>query len=95
MAHRSLTASMAASYEFEQGQMLGREQERERLSVYFHCQLAPDLTALAFSIESVRAELEAENQDAALRLKEVLDRLTEMIEPIREEILKFSALDQN
>ena len=75
--------------------MLGREQERERLSVYFHCQLAPDLTALAFSIESVRAELEAENQDAALRLKEVLDRLTEMIEPIREEILKFSALDQN
>jgi len=86
---------MAASYEFERGQMLGREQERERLSVYFHCQLAPDLTALAFSIESVRAELEAENQDAALRLKEVLDRLTEMIEPIREEILKFSALDQN
>jgi hypothetical protein len=43
----------------------------------------------------VRAELESENHDAALRLKEVLDRLTEMIEPIREEILKFTALDQN
>ncbi|HXM03079.1 MAG TPA: hypothetical protein VN939_10785 [Chthoniobacterales bacterium] len=95
MAHRYLTAGMAASYEFEQGQRLGREQERERLSVYFHCQLAPDLTALAFSIESVRAELESENHEAALRLKEVLDSLTEMIEPIREEILKFTALDQN
>jgi hypothetical protein len=86
---------MAASYEFEQGQMLGREQERERLSVYFHCRLAPDLTALAFSIESVRAELEAENHHAALRLKGVLDRLTEMIEPMREEILKLTASDQN
>ena len=95
MAHRSLTASMAASYEFEQGQMLGREQERERLSVYFHCQLAPDLMTLAFSIESVRAELEAENHHAALKLKEVLERLTEMIEPIREEILKLTASDQN
>ena len=51
--------------------------------------------ALAFSIESVRAELEAENHDAALKLKEVLERLTEMIEPIREEILKLTASDQN
>jgi hypothetical protein len=86
---------MAASYEFEQGEMLGREQERERLSVYFHCQLAPDLADLAFSIESVRAELEAENHDAALRVREVLNRLTELIEPIREEILKFTVSDQN
>jgi hypothetical protein len=86
---------MAAFYEFEKGQMLGREQERERLSAYFHCQLAPDLMTLAFSIESVRAELEAENHDAALKLKEVLERLTEMIEPIREEILKLTASDQN
>ena len=75
--------------------MFGREQERERLSVYFHCQLALELTTLAFSIESVRAELEAENHDAALRLREVPDRVTEMIESIREEILKFTVLDQN
>ena len=85
---------MDASYEFEKGQMLGREQERERLAVYFHCQLAPDLMTVAFSIESVRAELEAENHHAALKLKEVLERLTEMIEPIREEILKLAATDQ-
>jgi hypothetical protein len=90
-----MTADMATPYEFKKGQMLGREQERERLSVYFHCQLAPDLMALAFSIESVRAELEAENHHAALKLKEVLERLTEMIEPIREEILKLTASDQN
>jgi len=57
--------------------------------------LAPDLTTLAFSIESVRAELEAENHHAALKLREVLERLTEMIEPMREEILKLTASDQN
>jgi hypothetical protein len=57
--------------------------------------LAPDLLTLAFSIESVRAELEAENHHAALKLKEVRERLTEMIEPIREEILKLTAPDQN
>jgi hypothetical protein len=87
---------MTPSYEFEKGQRLGREQERERLSVYFfHCQLAPDLMTLAFSIESVRAELEAENHHAALKLKEVLESLSEMIEPIREEILKLTASDQD
>jgi len=57
--------------------------------------LAPDLMTLAFSIESVRAELETENHHAALKLKEVLEKLTEMIEPIREEILKLTASDQN
>ena len=84
----SLIANMAASSEFEQGQALGREQERERLSTYFHSQLAPDLLALTFAIESVRAELETENHPAGLKLKEVLDRLSEIIEPIRQEISK-------
>ena len=49
---------------------------------------------LAFSIESVRAELEAENHYAAAKLKKALERLTEMIEPIREEILKLTASAQ-
>lgn len=75
---------------------LGREQERERFAAYFHRQLAPDLLALAFSIEGVRAELEAQDHPSAPKLQEILNRLTEMIEPMRQEILKETALpDQN
>ena len=77
--------------EFEQGQMLGREQERERFAAYFHRRLAPDLLTLAFSIEGVRAELEAQDHPSAPKLKELLNRLTEMIKPMREEILNETA----
>jgi hypothetical protein len=44
---------------------------------YYHRRLAPDLLALAFSIEGVRAELEAKGHPSAPRLKELLNRLTE------------------
>jgi len=87
---------MSGYSEFEQGQTLGREQERERLAAYFHRRLAPDLLALAFSIEGVRAELEAQDHPSAPKLQELLNRLTEMIKPMREEILKETATpDQN
>jgi hypothetical protein len=67
--------------------MLGREQERERFAAYFHRRLAPDLLALAFSIEGVRAELEAQDHPSTPKLRELLNRLTGMIKPMREEIL--------
>ena len=87
---------MSGYSEFEQGQTLGREQERQRFAAYFHRQLAPELLALAFSIEGVRAELEAQDHPSAPKLKELLNRLTEMIKPMREEILKETATpDQN
>ena len=43
---------------FEEGIELGRDRERQRIAAYFHDQLAPNLMALAFSIEAIRVELD-------------------------------------
>jgi signal transduction histidine kinase len=82
---------MTARSEFEAGQMLGREQERERLATYFHNRLAPDLMALAFLIEAVRLDLETETHPAGTRLKKICDSITEMLQSVRENILDLGA----
>jgi signal transduction histidine kinase len=74
---------------FEEGIELGRDQERERLAAYFHDQLAPDLMALAFSIEAIRIELESEKHPVEAKLKDIRDRLSKMLQPIRENILNL------
>jgi signal transduction histidine kinase len=61
---------------FEEGIELGRDQERQRLAAYFHDQLAPDLMALAFSIEAIRIELESEKHPAEAKLKDIRDRVS-------------------
>src|ERR1700751_1259978 len=61
---------------FEDGTELGKDRERQRIAAYFHNQLAPDLMALAFSIEAIRLELESEKHPAEAKLKEhEFDRL--------------------
>ena len=72
---------------FEEAIELGRDQERQRIAAYFHDQLAPDLMALAFSIEAIRIEVEREEHPAEAKLKDIRDRLSRMLEPIRENIL--------
>jgi hypothetical protein len=72
---------------FEEGIEVGRDQERQRLAAYFHDQLAPDLMALAFSIEAIRIELESEKHPAEAKLKDIRDRLSQTLQPIRENIL--------
>ena len=74
---------------FEEGIELGRDQERQRLAAYFHNQLAPDLMALAFSIEAISIELESEKHPAEAKLKDIRDRLSKMLQPIRENILNL------
>ena len=74
---------------FEEGIELGRDQERQRLAAYFHDQLAPDLMALAFSIEAIRIELENEKHPAEAKLKDIRDRVSKMLQPIRENILNL------
>jgi signal transduction histidine kinase len=74
---------------FEEGIELGRDQERQRLAAYFHDQLAPDLMALAFSIEAIRIELENEKHPAEAKLKDIRDRLSKMLQPIRENLLNL------
>jgi len=58
---------------FEDGIELGKDWERQRIAAYFHDQLAPDLMALAFSIEAIRMELESEKHPAEAKLKEIRD----------------------
>jgi signal transduction histidine kinase len=72
---------------FEEGTELGKDWERQRLAAYFHDQLAPDLMALAFSIEAIRIELEREKHPAEAKLKDIRDRVSKMLKPIRENIL--------
>ena len=74
---------------FEEGIELGRDQERQRLASYFHDQLALDLTALAFSIEAIRIELESEKHPAEAKLKDIRDRVSKMLQPIRENLLNL------
>lgn len=81
------TQNMGNDSEFEEGRILGHAQEQRRLQNYFHDQLAPDLMALAFEIESIRAQLEAENHPLEPKLREVRDRLSEILAPIRQTIL--------
>ena len=72
---------------FEEGIELGRDQERQRVAAYFHDQLAPDLMALAFSIEAIRSELESEKHPAEAKLKDIRDRVSKMLQPIRQNLL--------
>ena len=78
---------MTARSEFEAGQMLGREQERERLATYFHNRLAPDLMALAFLVEAVRLDLEKGTHAAEPTLKKIRDGISEILRSARENIL--------
>ena len=75
--------------DFEEGIELGGDQERQRLAAYFHGQLAPDLMALAFLIEAIRLELEREKHPAEAKLKDIRDRVSKMLQPIRENILNL------
>ena len=72
---------------FKEGTELGTDRERQRLAAYFHEQLAPDLMALAFSIEAIRLELESEKHPGEAKLKEIRDRVSKMLQPIRRNIL--------
>jgi hypothetical protein len=74
---------------FEAGTELGRDQERQRIAAYFHDHLAPDLMALAFLIEAIRLELEREKHPAEGMLKAIRDRVSKMLQPIRQNILNL------
>jgi hypothetical protein len=78
---------MATDSEFEEGRVLGHVEEQRLFEAYFHNQLAPDLMTVAFSLESIRAELEAENHPAEAKLRKVQTRLSEILAPVRHKFL--------
>jgi Histidine kinase len=65
---------MGSDSEFEEGRILGHAQEQRRLEMYLHDKLGPELMALVFSIESIRAQLETDGHPAEPELREVRDR---------------------
>ena len=78
---------MGNDSEFEEGRILLHAQEQRRLEMYFHDRLAPELMALAYSIESIRAQLEADGHPAEPQLREVQNRLSEILAPVRKAIV--------
>jgi hypothetical protein len=81
------TQNISSDSEFEEGRVLGQAQEQQRLEMYFHDQLGPELMELAFSIESIRAQLEADCHPAEPKLREVQNRLSEILAPIHQAIV--------
>ena len=78
---------MGNDSEFEEGRILGHAQEQQRLEMYLHDQLGPELIAMVLEIESILAQLEAENHPTERKLREVQNRLSEILAPIRQVIL--------
>ena len=74
---------MDSDSEFEEGRVFGNAQEQQRLVMHFHEHLGPDLMALAFSIESLREQMEADGNPAEPKLKEIQDRLSTILALIR------------
>jgi hypothetical protein len=64
------------SPDFEIGEAVGEELQRQKVAAYVHDHLAPELLAATFSIESVRARLEKENHPCREQLKEIQQKLT-------------------
>jgi signal transduction histidine kinase len=78
---------MDTDSKFEEGRILGRAEERQKFEAYFHDTLAPDLMAVAFSIESIHARLEVEGHPIELELKQIEIRISEILTQVRETIL--------
>jgi hypothetical protein len=72
---------------FEMGKAVGLESERQRVSAYLHERLAPELLAVAFSVEAVRYQLEQEKHSAEPEVKEVCRELSELLGSMHEELL--------
>jgi hypothetical protein len=59
---------------------LGKNCSDKKVAAYVHDHLAPELLAVTFSIEAVRARLEKENHPCREQLKEVQRKLTGRLE---------------
>ena len=78
---------MGKRSKFEEGRILGHIEAKRQLETYFHDRLAPELLAMGFSIESIRAQLEADGHPAEPKLREVQNRLSEILAPMHQAIV--------
>jgi signal transduction histidine kinase len=81
------TRNMGNDSEFEEGRILGHAQEQRKLEMYLHDRLGPELLALVFEIEFIRAQLKADGHPAEPKLREVQNRLSEILAPMHQAIV--------
>lgn len=76
------------SPDFAAGAFAGKEQERKEIAAYVHENLAPELMSAAFSVESIRLQLEKEGHPCAAKIKEIQQLLKEPLLRMTEELNK-------
>ena len=69
---------------FEQGRLVGKEQERVRITQIFHEELAPSLMAVVFNLEVLELKLEAAGSPHLRRAIQAAQLLSETTEKITE-----------
>ena len=81
------------STKFQQGQLVGREEEHTRIAQAFHQELSSGLLAAVFKIHSVKEKLRNASSPEAQQITEVSEILSETIEKITE-VLRNENTDQ-
>jgi hypothetical protein len=69
---------------FEQGRLVGREQERARITQIFHEELTPSLLAVVFKLELLELNLEAAGSPHVRQAIHAAHSLAETVDRIRE-----------
>jgi len=69
---------------FEQGRLVGKEQERVRITQIFHEELAPSLMVVVFHLEVLELKLEAAGSPHVRRAIQAAQSLAETVDRIRE-----------
>ncbi|MBV8214244.1 MAG: hypothetical protein JOZ08_13600 [Verrucomicrobia bacterium] len=67
----------SSSSQFEQGQVVGREEERNRIVKVFHEEVSPSIIAALFLIQTAKSELEEAGSPQAEIVSKASDILTE------------------
>jgi len=79
-----LDAFGASSAQFEQGRVLGREEERNRIIKAFHDEVSSSIVAALFLMDTARTELEQAGLPQAEAVAKVSNILTETTEKITD-----------
>jgi hypothetical protein len=73
-----------ASPEFNEGRLVGQEEERSRLIQMFHDEVSPAMLAAIFAVESIKSALQAQNLPQAETAARASELLTEAIEKLSD-----------
>jgi signal transduction histidine kinase len=68
------------SAEFEQGRLVGQQEERARIVKLFHDEVSSTMMAALFAVESAKNALEAQNLPAVKELEKASELLSEAVE---------------